>query len=200
VTRASVKRPPVKLWQPKSNTIPTAVINCFMPSPIGRALSIREQMDQRKLANRFFRNFGTVSTFGSLLPLLESSRDDFQAVDETVASFSLELTRKHPKHTKGRKSRRTTTRAISKSGESDKNVCACPVSLQSSSKHCCTRVAMEPQSKNIYIIRSVWRRLKRGQIIKLRRDLQPAKDVKGGEGVTGKSKPNTGDTHSTHSQ
>ena len=59
---------------------------------------------------------------------------------------------------------------------------------------------MEPQSKNIYVIRSVWRRLKKGHIIKVHRDLQPLKDVKGGGGVTGKSKPNTGRTGSAGNQ
>jgi hypothetical protein len=51
---------------------------------------------------------------------------------------------------------------------------------------------MEPQSQNIYVIQSVWRRLKKGHI-KVR-DLQPVKDVKGGGGVPSKSKPTTGRT------
>jgi len=59
---------------------------------------------------------------------------------------------------------------------------------------------MEPQSKNIYVIRSVWRRLKKGHIIKVHRDLQPVKDVKGGGGFTGKSKPKMGGSGSTGSQ
>jgi hypothetical protein len=50
---------------------------------------------------------------------------------------------------------------------------------------------MEAQPKNINVIRSVWRRVKKD--IKVR-DLQPVKDVKGGGGVTGKSKPITGGT------
>jgi hypothetical protein len=53
---------------------------------------------------------------------------------------------------------------------------------------------MKPQSPNIYVIQSVWRRLKKGHI-KLR-DLQPGKDVKGGGGITDKSKPDTGGTGS----
>jgi hypothetical protein len=57
---------------------------------------------------------------------------------------------------------------------------------------------MEPQPQNIYVTRSVWRRLKKGHI-KVR-DLQPVKDVKGGGGVTGKSKPTTGSTDTTDSQ
>jgi hypothetical protein len=53
---------------------------------------------------------------------------------------------------------------------------------------------MEAQPKNINVIRSVWRRVKKD--IKVR-DLQPVKDVKGGGGVTGKSKPITGGTGTT---
>jgi hypothetical protein len=52
--------------------------------------------------------------------------------------------------------------------------------------------AMETQAHNINVIRSVWRRIKKADI-KVR-DLQPVKDVKGGGGVTGKSKPITGGT------
>ena len=48
---------------------------------------------------------------------------------------------------------------------------------------------MEAEPKNINVIRSVWRRMKKD--IKVR-DLQPEKDVKGGGGVTGNSKPSTG--------
>jgi len=48
---------------------------------------------------------------------------------------------------------------------------------------------MEAEPKNINVIRSVWRRMKKD--IKVR-DLQPEKDVKGGGGVTGNSKPITG--------
>jgi len=56
---------------------------------------------------------------------------------------------------------------------------------------------MEAENKdlNIHVIRSVWRRMKKGHI-KVG-DLQPRKDVKGGGGVTGKSKPDTGGTGST---
>jgi len=52
---------------------------------------------------------------------------------------------------------------------------------------------METQAQNINVIRTVWRRVKKD--IKVR-DLQPVKDVKGGGGVTGKSKPITGATGS----
>jgi hypothetical protein len=59
---------------------------------------------------------------------------------------------------------------------------------------------VEAQDKdyNINVIRSVWRRTKKGHI-KVR-DLQPEKDVKGGGGVTGNSKPITGSTgpYSSH--
>jgi hypothetical protein len=51
---------------------------------------------------------------------------------------------------------------------------------------------MEAQNKdyNVNVIRSVWRRLNKGHIEIL--DLQSVKDVKGGAGVTGDSKPVTG--------
>jgi hypothetical protein len=47
---------------------------------------------------------------------------------------------------------------------------------------------MEEQTPNINVVQSVWRRLKKAKI----RDLQPTKDVKGGGGVKGTSKPTTG--------
>jgi hypothetical protein len=56
---------------------------------------------------------------------------------------------------------------------------------------------METPDQNINLIRSVWRRVKKP--IKVP-DLQPIKDVKGGAGVTGKSKPMTGGTRTTGSQ
>jgi hypothetical protein len=58
---------------------------------------------------------------------------------------------------------------------------------------------MEPQSQNIYVIRSVWRRLKKGHIAKVCRDLEPVKDVKGGS-VPGKSNPTKGSSGTTGSQ
>jgi hypothetical protein len=54
-------------------------------------------------------------------------------------------------------------------------------------------MGMETQAQNINVIRSVWRRAKKP--IKVS-DLQPVKDVKGGGGVAGKSKPSTGATGS----
>jgi len=61
------------------------------------------------------------------------------------------------------------------------------------------QMATEPESKKIYVIRSVWRRLKAGHIVKVGRDLHSVKDVKGGGGATGKSKPITGSTDTTRS-
>jgi hypothetical protein len=52
---------------------------------------------------------------------------------------------------------------------------------------------MEPQGQSIYVVRSVWRRLKKGRLMKICRDLEPAKDVKGGGGgVPDAPKPSTG--------
>jgi hypothetical protein len=58
-------------------------------------------------------------------------------------------------------------------------------------------LVVEAQNKdpNINVIRSVWRRMKKGHIEV--RDLQPRKDVKGGGGITGKSEPTTGGRGST---
>jgi hypothetical protein len=56
-------------------------------------------------------------------------------------------------------------------------------------------VEAEDKDYNINVIRSVWRRTKKGH--SKVRDLQPEKDVKGGGGVTGNSKPITGGTGST---
>ena len=55
-------------------------------------------------------------------------------------------------------------------------------------------MGMETKPKNINLIQSVWRRIKKE--IKVR-DLQPVKDVKGGSGVTGESKPITRGTGTT---
>ena len=49
---------------------------------------------------------------------------------------------------------------------------------------------MEEQTPNVNVVHSVWRRLKKAKI----RDLQPIKDVKGGGGGTGTSKPTAGGT------
>ena len=55
-------------------------------------------------------------------------------------------------------------------------------------------MAMESKPLNINVIRSVWRRVNKNVKV---RDLQPRKDVKGGGGVTGKSKSITDDTDDT---
>ena len=49
---------------------------------------------------------------------------------------------------------------------------------------------MEEKTPNINVVHSVWRRLKKAKI----RDLEPAKDVKGGGGVAGTSTPTIGGT------
>ena len=51
---------------------------------------------------------------------------------------------------------------------------------------------MKTQIANINIVRSAWRRVKKGIKDAIIRDLMPVKDVKGG-GVTGESKPTTGE-------
>lgn len=56
-----------------------------------------------------------------------------------------------------------------------------------------TETAMEEQTPNINVVRSVWRRIKKAKI----RDLQPLKDVKGGGSISGESKPATGATNTT---
>jgi hypothetical protein len=53
---------------------------------------------------------------------------------------------------------------------------------------------MNSQNPNINVIRSVWRRVKKPVNV---RDLKPVKDVKGGGGVTGESKPTTGEGGTT---
>jgi hypothetical protein len=56
---------------------------------------------------------------------------------------------------------------------------------------------MNQEMPNIEVIRSVWGRIKKPISLP---DLKPVKDVKGGGGVTGKSKPTTGSTGTTGSQ
>jgi hypothetical protein len=51
---------------------------------------------------------------------------------------------------------------------------------------------MNRQDPNINVVRSVWRRFKKDLKEAIIRDLQPVKDVKGGSGVKGASKPTTG--------
>ena len=52
------------------------------------------------------------------------------------------------------------------------------------------------RESNVNVIRSVWRRLKRDIKEAIIRDLQPSKDVKGGRGGKGESKPATRDADS----
>jgi hypothetical protein len=54
---------------------------------------------------------------------------------------------------------------------------------------------MNTQIPNINVVRSVWRRVKKGRIEV--RDLKPVTDVKGGGGVKSESKSTTGDTGTT---
>jgi hypothetical protein len=56
---------------------------------------------------------------------------------------------------------------------------------------------MNTQDPNVNVVRSVWRRLKKEVREAIIRDLQPVKDVKGGGGVKGESKPTTGGTGTT---
>jgi hypothetical protein len=80
------------------------------------------------------------------------------------------------------------TRAISKSGSAIKMLRLPGQSAILKRTLLRNNWEMETQAQNINLIRSVWRRVKKP--IKVR-DLQPVKDVKGGGGVTGKSKPDT---------
>ena len=56
---------------------------------------------------------------------------------------------------------------------------------------------MNRQDPNIHVVESVWRRLKKNLKDAIIRDLKPVKDVKGGGGVKGESKPTTGGTGTT---
>ena len=56
---------------------------------------------------------------------------------------------------------------------------------------------MNTQDPNVNVVRSVWRRLKKEVREAIIRDLQPVKDVKGGGGVKGESKPTRGGTGTT---
>ena len=57
------------------------------------------------------------------------------------------------------------------------------------------RLRMKKQIPNINVVRTVWRRVKKGRIEV--RDLKPLTDVKGGGGVKSESKSTTGDTSTT---
>jgi len=51
---------------------------------------------------------------------------------------------------------------------------------------------MKARIPNINVVRSAWRRVKRDIKDAIIRDLKPVKDVKGGAGIAGKSKPTAG--------
>ena len=57
---------------------------------------------------------------------------------------------------------------------------------------------MKTPIPNIDAVRSAWRRVKKDIKEAIIRDLQPAKNVKGGGGVKGEPKPTTGGTGTTH--
>jgi hypothetical protein len=57
---------------------------------------------------------------------------------------------------------------------------------------------MKTPIPNINAVRSAWRRVKKDIKEAIIRDLKPVKDVKGGGGIKGESKPTTGDTDTTH--
>jgi hypothetical protein len=58
---------------------------------------------------------------------------------------------------------------------------------------------MKKQDPNIHVVESVWRRLKKDIKDAIIRDLNPVKDVKGGGGVMGESKPIGGGTDTRRS-
>jgi hypothetical protein len=57
-------------------------------------------------------------------------------------------------------------------------------------------VEMSTKDPHANEVRSLWRRLKKNIKEAIIRDLQPTKDVKGGGGVKGQSKPSTVGTES----
>jgi len=58
--------------------------------------------------------------------------------------------------------------------------------------NCGATLSMKTQIPNINAVRSAWRRVKKDIKEAIIRDLQPVKDVKGGGGAKGESKPTTG--------
>lgn len=54
------------------------------------------------------------------------------------------------------------------------------------------------QEPNVNVLRSVWRRFKKDLKEAIIRDLQPVRDVKGGGGAKGESKPKTGGAGRRH--
>jgi hypothetical protein len=59
---------------------------------------------------------------------------------------------------------------------------------------------MSTKDLNANEVRSLWRRLKKNIKEAIIRDLQPVKDVKGGGGVKGESKPTTRSTDARRGQ
>jgi hypothetical protein len=59
---------------------------------------------------------------------------------------------------------------------------------------------MSTKDLNANEVRSLWRRLKKNIKEAIIRDLQPVKDVKGGGGVKGESKPTTRGTDARRGQ
>jgi hypothetical protein len=59
---------------------------------------------------------------------------------------------------------------------------------------------MSTKDLNANEVRSLWRRLKKNLKEAIIRDLQPVKDVKGGGGVKGESKPTTRGTDARRGQ
>jgi len=59
---------------------------------------------------------------------------------------------------------------------------------------------MSTKDPNVNEVRALWRRLKRNIKEAIIRDLQPVKDVKGGGGVKGESKPTTRGTDARRGQ
>jgi hypothetical protein len=51
---------------------------------------------------------------------------------------------------------------------------------------------MKAQIPSINVVRSAWRRVKRDIKDAIIRDLKPAKDIKGGGGIAGRSNPTSG--------
>ena len=60
-------------------------------------------------------------------------------------------------------------------------------------------MSMKTPIPNINVVRSTWRRVKKDIREAIARDLRPVKDVKGGGGATGESRPTTGGTGTTGS-
>jgi hypothetical protein len=56
---------------------------------------------------------------------------------------------------------------------------------------------MNTQDPNVNVVQSAWRRLKKNIKEAIIRDLNPVKDVRGGGGFKGESKPTTGGTGTT---